>query len=113
MIQKPEDDAQVQIVDDATQPTVTPGTPVESQIAETIPAAEDAVLEPAPADITDISEELTTTDTSETSKPVPETAQMDVEEPVLSQEPDHKTNAKSQQREGMHSFSQHPVSLLT
>lgn len=117
MTQSPEDDTQVHIVDDTTQQlpvTVTPDTPIDSQIAETVPVAEDAVLEPAPsADVVEISEELTTVDISEASKPAPETAQMDVEESVIPQEPEDKTDAKSQQREGMHSSSQYPAPLLT
>ncbi|KAF8450277.1 hypothetical protein L210DRAFT_3520191 [Boletus edulis BED1] len=79
---------------------VPPDVPVDVQILRTTPVAEDVVREPTPADIIEIaSEEPTIVEASEESKLAPETAQMDVEEPVVLQEPDI-ANEKPQQREG-------------
>lgn len=103
------DDTEVHTVDDAIeQPPseVPPETPVDDQIARTVPAAEDAVLEPPPADIIEIApEEIVMVESSEASKPELESAQTDVEESVILPEPEDKANEKSQQREGMHPFS--------
>lgn len=103
-----EGDTKVLIVDDdaTEQPPVEvpPDTPVDDQTARATPVVEDVVPEPTPADITEITpEEATTIEVSESSKPSPEaTAQMDVEESVVLQEPESQVDEKSQQREGMH-----------
>ncbi|KAG8218869.1 Bromodomain-containing protein [Butyriboletus roseoflavus] len=98
------DDTEVHTVDGAIeQPPieVPPDAPVDDQIANTVPAAEDAVLETTPADIIEIAaEEIATIETSEASKPAPESAEMDVEESIILPEPEDKANEKSQQREG-------------
>lgn len=102
------EDVEIDIVDEATEQLPVeepPGTPVDDQTATPVPAAEDVVFEPTPTDIIEVPpEEPTIVETSETTKPEPETAQMDVEETVVPQEPD-KANEKSQQREGMHPSS--------
>jgi hypothetical protein len=106
------DDIEVLIDDDgATEQLpvqVPPDTPVDDQPARAVPVVEDVVPEPTPADIIEVvPEEPTTVEVSEASKPSPEaTAQMDVEESVVPQEPEpepeSKVDGKSQQREGMH-----------
>ncbi|KAN0097236.1 hypothetical protein V8E55_001682 [Tylopilus felleus] len=97
------EDVEIDIVDEATEQLPVeepPGTPVDDQTATPVPAAEDVVFEPTLTDIIEVPpEEPTIVETSETTKPEPETAQMDVEETVVPQEPD-KANEKSQQREG-------------
>ncbi|KAH0840145.1 Bromodomain-containing protein [Lanmaoa asiatica] len=97
------DDTEVHTIDDATEKPpseVPPDTPVDGQIA---PVAEDVVLAPTPVDVTEVApEERMTVEVSEASNMAPETAQIDVEEPVILQEyePEFKVDGKSQQREG-------------
>lgn len=110
-------DTEVHTVDDTTEQLpseVPPDTPVDDQTATCIPVAEDAILEPTPVDIIEITpEEITTVEVPEvpevpeipeipeTDKPETETVQMDVEESDILPEPEDKANEKSQQREGM------------
>ena len=100
------DDTEV-VVDATEQPPVEvpPDTPVDNQIASAVPVVEDDVVpEPTPVEIIEIApEEPATVEISEASKPSPEAAApMDVEESVVLQEPECKTNEQEQQREGMH-----------
>lgn len=99
---------EVHAVDDATEQhpvEVSPDIPVDDQTTGVVPVAEDVIAEPTPVEIIEIvPEEPTVVEISETSKPAPEAAPMDVEEAVVLQEAD-KANDESQEREGMPSSS--------
>ncbi|KAF8558755.1 Bromodomain-containing protein [Imleria badia] len=117
------DDTEVDIVVDATEQLpaeLPPDAPVDDQIAGTVLVTEDVVGEPTPTDIIEVApEEPTTVEKAETSKPEPESVQMDVEESVVlqeqeqepapepepEQEPD-KADEMSEQREGKRKISE-------
>lgn len=117
MKQNPEeDDTEPHTVDDVTEqaPSEAPlDITIDDQTAETVPATEDAVLEPTPTDIIEITaEEMTSVEVPEADKLAPETVPTDVEESDALPEPEDKANEKSQQREGMHPSSSYLASFL-
>ncbi|KAG9317679.1 hypothetical protein JVU11DRAFT_1891 [Chiua virens] len=105
LIQNPEKEVtEVRVDDETTQqskqtPVEEPSdTLVDNQTA-TSPPEEDTVLESAPANVPEISEESAIVENLEAGELVPETAQMDIEESPVLQDSEDKTNEKSPQRE--------------